>query len=171
MLGASENLAALIGEGLYINASISRLPEQIPALLRERRQAGLLGDVVVIHTGDNGYVIVEEFDLIMAELQGIPAVIWVNVRVPRDWQGPSNRVIAANVARYPNAALIDWYGASAGRSEYFREDGVHLTTEGRAVFAGLIAGEVKAARARAAEKAGCPPSAERGTRSSEQGRG
>jgi hypothetical protein len=155
MIGAAEEMQARLGAGLYINATIGRLPEQIPALLRERRQAGQLGDIVVIHTGDNGYVIEEEFDAIMAEIADVPVVIWINVRVPRQWEEPSNQEIAAGVARFPNAVLIDWYGASADHPEYLKEDGIHPTIEGRAIFASLIATEVDAARARWAKQVRC----------------
>jgi peptidoglycan/LPS O-acetylase OafA/YrhL len=162
MIGAAEEMEARLGAGLYINATIGRLPEQIPALLRERRQLGQLGDIVIIHTGDNGYVIEEEFDLIMAELSDVPAVIWINVRVPRQWEEPSNEEIAAGVKRYPNTVLIDWYGASAGHPEYLKEDGIHPSLEGRAVFASLIAKEVDAARAYWATQVRCgTPAAER----------
>lgn len=155
VIGAAEEMEARLGAGLYINATIGRLPGQIPDLLHERRDAGQLGDIVVIHTGNNGFVIEEEFDLIMDEIKDVPVVIWINVRVPRQWEGPSNEEIAASVARYPNAVLIDWYGVSEGHPEYLKEDGIHPTLEGRAIFASLVEQEIAAARAHWAQQVRC----------------
>jgi peptidoglycan/LPS O-acetylase OafA/YrhL len=155
LVGAAEYLAERLGDETYISARLNRLPEQIPAVIRELRQAGQLGDIVIIHTGNNGYVIPEEFDLIMKELADTPVVFFVNVRVPRAWERPSNRELAAGVERYRNTLLIDWYGASAGQPAYFQGDGVHLTTAGRAAFATLLGEAVEAAKARWAQRIRC----------------
>ena len=69
----------------------------------------------------------------------VPLVAFVNVRVPRQWEDTSNRVIAEGVARYDNAALVDWYSVSSDRDELFSGDGVHPKQPGRVILAELIA--------------------------------
>jgi lysophospholipase L1-like esterase len=160
LVGAYERLAERLGEDLYVSAALNRLPEQIPAILRTRREAGQLGDIVIIHTGNNGYVIEEEFDLIMAELKETRAVFFINVRVPRPWERPSNRALAAGVERFENATLIDWYETSAGHPEYLTGDGVHLTPVGRTAFAAMVTREVEATKERWSKTIEC----ERGVR-------
>jgi len=75
----------------------------------------------------------------MAVLGAERRVVFVNLHVPRSWEQPNNGVIAAGVGRYPNAVLVDWHSASAGRPDLFWDDGIHLRPAGAAVYAGLIA--------------------------------
>jgi lysophospholipase L1-like esterase len=70
-------------------------------------------------------------------------VVFVNVSVPRQWEGPNNTVLAEGVARYPHAALVDWHAASAGQREYFAKDGYHLQPVGQRVFTAAINEKLK----------------------------
>jgi hypothetical protein len=58
--------------------------------------------------------------------------------VPREWEAHNNRVIASGIAKYPNARLVDWYGATSGRPELFWKDGYHPRPEGAELYADLI---------------------------------
>ncbi len=58
--------------------------------------------------------------------------------------GSSNSVLAEGVRRYPNAALVDWYAASADRPEFFWEDGYHIRPEGQPTYADLISASLEA---------------------------
>jgi peptidoglycan/LPS O-acetylase OafA/YrhL len=155
MVAGAEEMAAQIGEGLYVNATVSRQALQVPAVLRERRLAGELGSIAIIHAGTNGYTDAEDFEAIMAELTDVRAVIFLNLRVPREWERPNNAVLRAGVARHPKAVLLDWHGTSAGHPEYLKDDGVHPYQIGRVVYGKLIADEVKAIQARWAAEANC----------------
>ena len=106
--------------------------------LRYRRASGQLGDVVIVHLGNNGTFTKGQFDRIMRTLSGVDRVVFVNVSVPRAWEDPNNQVIAEGVERYPNAVLVDWHSASADRPELFYKDGYHLRPEGQRIYAGLI---------------------------------
>ncbi|HKP52877.1 MAG TPA: acyltransferase family protein [Chloroflexia bacterium] len=126
-----------------LDASVSRqLPSGISAL-KARRDAGKLGDVVVIHLGSNGTFTARQFDQMMEVLAGVPRVIFVNVKVPRSWERTNNAAIAAGVQRYPNAILVDWKAASNGHSELFAKDGFHLTPKGAALYTSLIVDSLK----------------------------
>jgi lysophospholipase L1-like esterase len=85
-----------------------------------------------------------QFEEMMRVLEDVDRVIFVNVRVARAWEAPNNRVIAAGVARHPNAELVDWYSASAGRPELFVSDGVHLQPPGQRLYAAMIRERVEA---------------------------
>ena len=85
-----------------------------------------------------------QFDEIMGILKDTRRVVFVNARVPRQWQDPNNTVLADGVKRYPNAVLVDWSSASANHPEYFWDDGIHLRPEGATVYAGLIAAAINA---------------------------
>jgi hypothetical protein len=145
MLGAVDALQRDIPKLNTIDARGSRqIPEAI-TVLRRLRATGKLGEVVIVHMGDNGIVTDEQFDELMHVLSGVREVLVVNTTVPDGHQwAPNNKVLADGVARYPNrTVLVDWHGASAGHPEYFW-DGLHLTPQGAEAYAGLIAAAYRA---------------------------
>ena len=146
MLGAVDALVQEIPNLALIDAQGSR---QVPVaidLLRQYRAAGHLGDVVVVHVGNNGPLTAEQFDEMMGVLEGVSKVLVVNLTVPPNVADPvavpNDAVLAEGVARYPEkAVLVDWYSASAGHPEYFW-DGIHLTPQGARAYADLISSHV-----------------------------
>lgn len=143
MLGAIGQMQGNI-PNLEIDAEVGRQVSSGIEILRNRRDAGLLGDVVVVHLGNNGTFSGDQFDEMMQVLAGVPRVVFVSVKVPRDWEPANNGVIANGVPRYPNAVMVDWHGASADHSELFWDDGIHLRPEGASQFASLVAAPVNA---------------------------
>ena len=138
MLGASRQLVYVIG-AVDVDATVGRQAWNGVALVRDLAAQGGLGDVVVISLGSNGSITAKEFDQIMEAMAGVKLVVFVNVRVPKPWEASNNKVIEQGVAAYPNAILVDWYGATEGHPEVFGNDGVHLTGTGVRLFAGLVA--------------------------------
>lgn len=78
---------------------------QAGELLRRKAEAGELGEVVV-RMGTNGTFTTRQFDEMM-EILGPCRVFFVDVKVPRPWEGPNNAMLAESVPRYANARLID----------------------------------------------------------------
>jgi peptidoglycan/LPS O-acetylase OafA/YrhL len=144
MLGAAEELEKTVPNLTVIDAEVGFQASAATDVLGARRDAGDLGEVVVVHIGSNGVYTAEQFDQTMRVLAGVRRVVFVNVNVPRAWEQPNNEVISEGVRRYPNAVLADWYSASVDHPEYFVEDGVHLQIEGQRVYAGLISEQIKA---------------------------
>lgn len=138
MLGAADTLAAHV-PNCAIDAEVGRQSWTAIDILRWRQSQGILGDAVVVHIGNNGTFTSAQFDEMMGILSNVPRVVIVNVRVPRDWEAGNNAVFAAGVARYSNAILVDWHGASAGNPALFWEDSIHLRPEGANLYASLIA--------------------------------
>jgi peptidoglycan/LPS O-acetylase OafA/YrhL len=137
LIGVAGELVARLGT-VEVDAEVGRQAGTIVDILRWRREAGLLPPVVLIHAGTNGYFSPEQFDTMMNILSDVPHVVVVNVKVPRTWEGPNNALLAEGVSRYPNARLVDWYGVSAARGDFFYNDGYHPTPAGAAVFAELV---------------------------------
>ena len=138
MLGAIGGLQKDIQGLTVIDAQVGLQVYTATDILKSRRASGQLGDVVVVHLGNNGTFTKGEFDQIMRILSGVDKVVFVNVSVPRPWEEPNNQVIAEGVARYPNTVLVDWHSASADRPELFYKDGYHLRPEGQQIYADLI---------------------------------
>ena len=80
-------------------------------------------------------------DVLRKTIEGLAdrkRIVVVNVRVPRSWMKPNNKIIAETALDFPNVRFVDWAAASKGQKKYFAPDGVHLTKFGGKVFAELI---------------------------------
>jgi peptidoglycan/LPS O-acetylase OafA/YrhL len=139
MLGAVDALQHEVPNLAVIDARGSRQVPEAIAVLRQLRASGELGDVVVVHIGNNGVFADEQFDEMMRVLRGVSRVLVVNVTVPDSYSwAPNNEVLAEGVRRYPDkAVLVDWHDISAGHPEYFW-DGIHLTPQGARAYADVI---------------------------------
>jgi hypothetical protein len=138
MLGAALELEKRFGS-MDIDARVGRQPSAAIDILRSYHAADRLGPIVIVHVGNNGPFSANQIDEIMQLLADVRRVVFVNVTVPRSWEGPNNATLAQKVQQYPNAVLADWYAASHDRPELLYDDGVHLRPEGARVYAVLIA--------------------------------
>jgi hypothetical protein len=138
MLGAAPSIASNV-PNVEVDAEVSRQVSAGIQVLESRRATGTLGDVVVVHLGTNGSFTSGEFDEIMHITSDVERVVFVNLKVPRDWEGADNGVIAEGVSRYSNAVLLDWHEIATAHPEFFYDDGIHLKPEGADFYARLIA--------------------------------
>jgi uncharacterized protein YraI/lysophospholipase L1-like esterase len=146
MQGAAKEMVRVLG-GLgrtEVDAAKSRQVSAAINLIRAKRDAGTLGDVVVVHMGTNGTFTAKQFDQMMSLLSGVRKVVFVNLKVPRQWEANNNKVIAEGVQRYPNTVLVDWRAASTGQPALFAKDGIHLQPAGARLYTSLIAEQVQA---------------------------
>jgi hypothetical protein len=141
MLAAAGYLQQDIA-GISIDAVVGRQVAAGLDVLKTREEAGTLGSTVIVHVGNNGPFTTQQFDDLMQLAGDRRRVVVVNDKVPRAWQDANNAVLAAGVKRYPNATLVDWYGASASNAGLFWSDGVHLRPEGAKLYARLITAQV-----------------------------
>jgi lysophospholipase L1-like esterase len=116
--------------GVNVDAAVSRQWSDGEAVLQSLKAEGQLGSYVIVGLGTNGPITPTDFDNMMAILSGATRVVFVNVHVDRDWQDPNNAVIANGVARYANAALVDWATLAAQNPQWFGPDGTHLGIDG-----------------------------------------
>jgi peptidoglycan/LPS O-acetylase OafA/YrhL len=137
MIQGATALAHDLGP-VRVDAAVGRHIGEGIKILERRAAAGKLADTVIVQLGNNGPFRAGQFDAVMDTLRDVSLVVWVNVRVPRDWEAHNNRVIASGIEKYPNARLVDWYGATAGRPELFWKDGYHPRPEGAELYADLI---------------------------------
>jgi len=143
MLGAAAQLSVGLGTN-DIHAKVGMQASEGTELLRQLQTSGTLGDVVVVHLGNNGEFNGGQLSEMMEALKDAPLVIFVNLKVPRDWQENNNQMLAEDVGRYPNARLIDWYAQSEDQPQYFWDDGLHLRLEGSFVYTALILQQINA---------------------------
>jgi peptidoglycan/LPS O-acetylase OafA/YrhL len=139
MLGAVRGLQRDINGLAAVDAEVGLQVDSAIDILKARRASGELGSVVVVHLGNNGTFTKAQFDQIMRILSGTDRVVFVNVNVPRSWEGPNNEVISEGIQRYPDAMLVDWYAASVNHPEYFYSDGYHLRPRAQKIYTDLVA--------------------------------
>jgi peptidoglycan/LPS O-acetylase OafA/YrhL len=137
MMGAVSQLQAQ--GNVEVDAAISRQFKAGVEVLEARRAAGTLGDVVVIQLGGNGYIQNDEFNRMMAALEGVPRVVLVTIHMDREWQDANNGLLTDRADDYPNTVLADWHALASSHPEWFLSDGIHLTGPGPRAYAEFIA--------------------------------
>lgn len=145
MLAGADALHARLGSTGYIDAKQNRYFSQAAPIIHDLRTREVLGGVVIIHLGNNGPVSDGDVDAVMHELDGVPNVLLVTVRVDRNWQDEVNNTLRAGAARYPNVQIVDWYAYSAGHGDWFQADGTHFKSSGGPganAYADLLVGSI-----------------------------
>ena len=138
MLGAAQQLAADV-PGIDLDAAVGRQVTEVIALLREREANGLLGDVLLLHIGNNGEFTDEQFDRIVDLAGPRRRVVFLTVKVTREWEDANNAVIARGAERHPRAVVVDWRTAVLERPDVLWTDDTHLRPEGARLYATLLA--------------------------------
>jgi lysophospholipase L1-like esterase len=131
-----------------VHAEVGWQAADVLRTVQRVRDAGELHPCVVIHLGTNGYITEKQLRAILDLLDDRQQVLVVNSRVPKRWMAANNALLEAVVPSYPNAVLVDWFGLSDPRSEYFVSDGVHLTSTGIRAFVAALTAEHQLAQAR-----------------------
>ena len=137
MVGAAPALQHAI-PGIEIDAREGRQVQtgiDVLSALKTRRR---LGEAVVVDLGNNGTFTTDQLSYLMRLLTGSTLVVFVNLKEDEPWTAANNRVLAAAVATYSNAVLVDWVAASTAHPEYFWDDGLHLRPDGAQAYAKLI---------------------------------
>jgi peptidoglycan/LPS O-acetylase OafA/YrhL len=137
MVGASPTVLAEFPGRANIDAKVSRQAAEIPPVIEALKANDVLAPTVVVQVGINGTVTEENLRDIVGATDGRRVFI-INARVPRSWEQGNNALVEELVPKLKNAAVIDWYTKSDGHRDWFLDDGVHLTEEGRQAYADLI---------------------------------
>ena len=137
MLGAAHQLAEDI-PGIDLDASVGRQVSQAIRMLQERKANGQLGDVVLLHVGNNGTFTARQFDRIMEVVGEERRVVFLTLRVNRSWEQGNNEVIREGVERHEGAFLVDWRAALEERPEVLWKDGTHLRPEWASFYVELL---------------------------------
>lgn len=138
MLGASSQYFGTLSMCGEVDAKVGRqLSEGISVVASHAPYPA----TVVIGLGTNGPVTAGEVDSILQLVSNVPKVVLVTVQLngTRSWQDSVNAELRAAAGRWANVSIADWYGASQGHPEYFRDDRIHITSSGAQAYAASIA--------------------------------
>ena len=127
-------------EAYVLDAKRSRKMADLPEIIAALAADGHLASQVVIHIGTNRPFEPETFDQVMETLlaHGVARVFFVNVHRPVPWEYTVNKRLAEGVARWPQAALIDWQARSTPHANWFVEDKTRLPITGRQAYVEVI---------------------------------
>ena len=146
LVGAGPALSARLGGGITVDAVIGRQMDEAGDVVRALDAQGLLGQVVLLHLGNNGPFTEAQIEDVLAAIGPDRQVMLVNVMVPRRWEGEVNNALDAAVARHPaNTRLVDWWSLVTSESGLTREDGYHLTAAGAERFTDLVVSQIPTA--------------------------
>ncbi|OAB47513.1 acyltransferase [Paenibacillus antarcticus] len=129
--------------GIVVDGKVGRQMSQAKEVIDRRKSTGELGNQVIIELGTNGAFSAKQLRTLLSSLDDIQHIILVNTRVPRKWQNTVNSTLRKVAFDFPNVTVVDWHSSSKGKPAYFSEDGVHLTREGAAFYASLIANAIQ----------------------------
>ena len=137
MLGAAQNMKDLFPD-VVVDANVNRQVYSSQDLIQKLADEDLLKDPVVIGLGTNGDFTETQFADFM-KLLGDRKVYWLNVHAPSlRIQGVVNSALTKYASSYDNLTIIDWYSYSKDHSDWFYDDQVHLTPEGRIGYTKLL---------------------------------
>ncbi len=139
LLGARDAVLETFPGGT-VDATVSRPSWEVFKRVLDRRAAGKLGAVVVIHTGTNGSIDAQQLDDLLEVLQDRSRVVLVTVKAPRSWTAEDNAIIRAAAAKYAssNVRLADWEALAKGNRTWFYADGIHMRPDGSAAYAAML---------------------------------
>ncbi len=136
MQGAAEELNH---RGVLVDVAQSRQMDTTITLVQQLRDAGMLGQAIVIHLGTNGPVSDATVDAFFGALAGVPKVIVLTAHGARTWIPPTNEKLVAAAQRFPNIVLLDWDNlAPLCPGDCFYDDGIHINQAGQNYYAQLI---------------------------------
>ena len=120
-----------------INARVGRQIQELTDAARSE-QPQMANSTTVLDLGNNNHLTTDSVDTLLDILKNQPKVILVNTAVPRAWKDDNDRIIAQEVAKYPNIKLVDWASIANNHPEFFGPDGVHLSDQGSDVYVAAI---------------------------------
>jgi hypothetical protein len=97
---------------------------------------------VIVHLGTNGQVNPDDFNRMMGILANVRKVVILTAKAPRPWEEQVNDTLVTEARKYKNAVIIDWHTIGGAHPEFFYDDAIHLTPEGAAFYAQLVAGNL-----------------------------
>ena len=136
MLGAA---GVLRERGYVVNAEKNRQLSGTLDFLRQLRDLGTFGDVLVVHLGTNGPIGAANLDEFLDIVSGVPLVVMLNVRGELTWRDSNNALLAAADGPDDNLIVIDWLTESQNcTGSCFADDGIHLSADGQVFYADTI---------------------------------
>ena len=137
MVGATTELLKRL-PCVSLDSQVGRQLGKGIQILSERKSKGLLSDTVIIHLGNNSPINSNQIETLLNLLSDTKRIIFVNLKLPRNYESANNQLLHEAGAKNANIRLIDWRSNSMNAKNVFGSDGIHLTHQGAKLYASLI---------------------------------
>lgn len=111
--------------------------------ISDDRVAGTLGDVVYLHTGDNGVIDPDELDSTLDSLDD-RRVLLATIKVDRLWEESNLEVIREAADSHRHVRIVDWRSAALADPDLLEEDGIHLRPAGARALVDIVVDTLEA---------------------------
>jgi hypothetical protein len=129
--------------GLYI-ASAEELTDDV-------------GDVLVIHLGNNGGLDTGVLDNVLKRFDTVPLVVLVNLHVgSRGYVESINRELAAQAKKHSNVVVADWRSVALANRDSLYSDDTHVRPDRAGIYGDLIADTIARECSLEGERRGLP---------------
>lgn len=132
-----DSLAVNVGDyfseqypGIIVDGEIGRQLYNSDEEVKKYAQYDSRDTAMIFFLGSNGYFEESHVESLLASFK-LSDIYFVNVSLPREWEGPVNKVLADYAKKHDRVKIVDWYTASLGHEEYFEPDGIHTNHQGR----------------------------------------
>lgn len=144
-LGAADEFYDVFPNSIC-DAAVSRYTTESYAIYDSYvNEKGWNGDGVIFALGSNG-LLYDSLGTLKGKVGADRPFFVITSRAPHvNWEESNNREIYEFSESTENTYLVDWYKFSEGHSEYFVEDGTHLSDEGAKAYINCIEEAVLAA--------------------------
>ena len=119
----------------YFDAATNRTEHAVNKILKDLKDKGALGDVIVLNIGTNGGWNNSLHDE-MLKIVGDRKIFWLNATNP-DYASFNPNLIEF-ASKHDNVYIIDWISVAKAHPEYLISDKVHPTVKGCKVYASTI---------------------------------
>lgn len=134
MLGAAWKLAR---QGFEVNAGCGRSPAGGLYVLRNRRRAGTLPEIVVVALGTNVFMTSRDIARMLRVLG--PRRTLMLVTPFRSWRPVGGAAVRRAARRRPGrVTLVDWSSRARYNHQWLWHDGTHLRDSGERAYARLL---------------------------------
>ncbi|BDR57172.1 acyltransferase family protein [Xylocopilactobacillus apis] len=125
---------------IVIDAVVSRQASELPDLLKQKADQGIIADTIVIGLGTNGILTPNIIDETMKIATTQRDVFWITDHVPtRSWQDSNNAVLVQESHKYNNMHIIEWHKFVNSHNEWLYADLTHPNQEGSVQYGTFIA--------------------------------
>ena len=127
----------------YMSAQVGRQIDSAEQELQDLKSQGKLSKNVLINIGANGNVTAHEMKKVIKLVGPKRHIFWVNVHVPtKIWEKSVNRNLMKVQKENKNFTVVDWYGASQDKTEWFYGDNVHPNPTGSKEYTTVVVKKV-----------------------------
>ncbi|WP_336706267.1 acyltransferase family protein [Oerskovia sp. USHLN155] len=126
--------------GVLIDGAVARQMKDAVGLVEAVRAAGNLRPYVVLSLGTNSTVDAAMMDKVLAAIGPDHTVVLVTGYADRSWVPVTNAELVGAAQRHGNVVIADWSGAISSQPALLGPDGVHPTSEGTSLYAGVVSG-------------------------------